>query len=57
MYDRNEVISRRREAGAKQHLPSEEDQRATTDVQNALGLSILFSFILFASLWTKTPSF
>ena len=34
-------------------LNSEEGKRATTDVQNGLVFFIIFSFILFSSLWTK----
>ena len=33
---------------------SEEDKRATTNVQNGLVFLFLFSFILFSYLWTKT---
>ena len=35
-------------------LWSEEDKRATTNVQNGLVFFFLFSFILFYSLWTQT---
>ena len=33
---------------------SEEDKRATTNVQNGLVFFFLFSFIIFSYLWTKT---
>ena len=33
---------------------SEEDKRATTNVQNGLVFFFLFSFILFSYFWTKT---
>ena len=33
---------------------SEEDKRATTNVQNGLAFFFLFSFILFSYFWTKT---